>query len=76
MPVDRPLSAIAAGYLGLLSLLPGFGVFAIGFGIRALVVLRDNPELSGRGRAIFGIVMGVLGTLLYGAMIVAMSMGY
>lgn len=76
MPVDRPLSAIAAGYLGLLSLLPALGVLAIAFGIRALVVLNDNPELAGRGRAIFGVVMGVVFTILYAVIIVAASMGY
>lgn len=76
MPVDRPLSAIAAGYLGLLSLLPLFGILAIAFGFYALSVLKKNPALTGRGRAIFGIVMGILFTLLYGAGIVAAAMGY
>ncbi|NOY30229.1 MAG: DUF4190 domain-containing protein [Planctomycetes bacterium] len=76
MPVDRPLSAIAAGYLGLLSLLPLFGILAIAFGFYALSVLKKNPTLIGRGRAIFGIVMGILFTLLYGAGIVSIAMGY
>jgi len=76
MPVDRPLSAIAAGYLGLLSLLPLFGILAIVFGFYALSVLRKKPELAGRGRAIFGIVMGILFTLIYGAGLVAALMGY
>jgi hypothetical protein len=75
MPVDRPLSAIAAGYLGLMSLLPFFGIFAIACGVYALSVLKKNPELIGRGRAYFGIVMGVIFTLLYGLAIIAVAMG-
>jgi len=67
MPVDRPLSAIVAGYLGLVSVLPLFGIPAIAVGIYALSVLKKNPELTGRGRAIFGITMGTTFMLLYGA---------
>jgi hypothetical protein len=75
MPVDRPISAIAAGYLGLMSLLPFFGVLAIVFGVYALSVLKKDPKLIGRGRAYFGIVMGILFTLLYGLAILAAIMG-
>src|SRR4051812_20511116 len=39
MPVNRPVSAIAAGYLGLFSVLPVFGVFAIIAGGMALHTL-------------------------------------
>jgi hypothetical protein len=55
LPVDRPISAIAAGYLGLFSLLPFFGLIAIAVAVKALRTLKQNPELSGRGRAIFGV---------------------
>jgi hypothetical protein len=65
IPIDRPFSAIAAGYLGLLSLLPLVGIAAILTSLFALRTLRNNPQLSGRGRAIFGLVMGSLMTLLY-----------
>jgi hypothetical protein len=65
LPIDRPASAIAAGYLGLLSLLPFFGIAAIITSIVALRTLKRNPEYSGRGRAIFGLVMGSLMTFLY-----------
>ena len=71
MPVARPVSAIAAGYLGLFSLLPIFGIFAVITGFSALATLKNNPHLSGRGRAIFGIVMGIVFTVLYGIGIVA-----
>lgn len=69
-PVGRPASAIAAGYLGLFSLLPFFGIFAIITGLVALRTLRRNPHLLGRGRAWFGLVMGIVMTLLYAIPIV------
>jgi hypothetical protein len=65
MPVGRPASAIAAGYLGLFSLLPFFGIIAIIVSLIALRTLKRNPELCGRGRAWFGLIMGSLMTLLY-----------
>jgi hypothetical protein len=65
LPVDRPASAIAAGYLGLFSLLPFFGIAAIVTSIVALRTLKHHPEYSGRGRAIFGLIMGLMTTFLY-----------
>lgn len=65
MPVGRPASAIAAGYLGLFSVLPFFGIPAIIVAIIALRKLKRDPGLSGRGRAWFGLVMGILFTLIY-----------
>ncbi len=76
LPVDRPVSAIAAGYLGLLSVLPCCGLLAIGCGVYAWSTLKKHPELAGKGRALFGIVMGTICSLLYIWMIVALSMGY
>ena len=76
MPVDTPPSAMAAGYLGLFSLLPLFGILAIAFGAYALSKLRKHPEMTGRGRAIFGLTMGIVTTFIYGAMIVVAGMGY
>lgn len=68
LPVGRPASAIVAGYFGLLSPFPlfPFCIGAIIFGFIAMKTLKANPELSGRGRAIFGIVMGILFTIIYG----------
>ncbi len=65
LPVGRPASAIAAGYLGLFSLLPLFGIAAIVTSTIALRTLKRHPEFSGRGRAIFGLVMGSATTFLY-----------
>ena len=68
LPVGRPFSAIAAGYCGLIGIMPLLGLpFAIGgvcFGFYALQVIKKDPELSGSGRAWFGIVMGGLMTLV------------
>ena len=65
IPVGRPLSAIAAGYLGLFSVLPLFGIAAIIVSLVAFRTLKRHPELSGRGRATFGLVMGSAMTLVY-----------
>jgi hypothetical protein len=64
-PAGRPASAIVAGYLGLFSLLPFIGIIAIIVSIVALRNLKQNPELLGRGRAWFGLVMGISTTSLY-----------
>src|SRR5438270_515798 len=47
-PAGRPASAIAAGYLGLLSVLPLFGIIAIIVSLVALRTLKRNPQLLGR----------------------------
>jgi hypothetical protein len=65
LPVGRPASAIAAGYLGLFSLLPFFGIIAIIVSMIALRTLKRNPNLHGQGRACFGFVMGLTTTLIY-----------
>jgi hypothetical protein len=65
VPVGRPVSAIAAGYLGLFSLLPFFGLISIIVSLVALRTLKRNPHLHGRGRAWFGLVMGAVMSLVY-----------
>lgn len=71
LPVGRSPLAIVAGYLGLVSVLCVPAPFALGFGIAAAVDLKRHPEKHGWGRAIFGIVMGGLFTLLAIVMFVA-----
>lgn len=63
LPVGRSGWAIAAGYLGLLSVLLVFAPFALICGIIAVVVIQKNPEKRGMGRAIFGIAMGGIFTV-------------
>lgn len=63
LPVGRSVWAIAAGYLGLLSLLGIFAPPALICGILAIRDIRQHPEKHGLGRAWFGIVMGILGSI-------------
>lgn len=64
IPVGTSGWAIAAGYLGLFSLLCLPGPLAVFCGLMAIRELRRNPNLSGWGRAILGLVLGSLGTLI------------
>ena len=63
LPVGRSGWAIAAGYLGLLSVTGCVGPVALVVSLVAVRDLRRHPHLHGMGRAIFGLVMGGLGTL-------------
>ena len=63
LPVGRSGWAIAAGYLGLISVLMFPAPFAILCAVLAIRDIRKNPEKHGMGRAIFGLVMGVLGAV-------------
>ncbi len=68
LPVGRSAWAIAAGYLGLFSLVilpaPISLVVSI-IAIRDVRKSRSSPKPKhGMGRAVFGLVMGILGTLV------------
>jgi hypothetical protein len=65
LPVGRSGFAIAAGYLGLLSMIPLVGVLAIVFATLGIMDLRKHPEKTGMGRIITGYVLGGLATVLY-----------
>lgn len=69
LPVGRSGWAIAAGYLAFFAVLIFPAPFALATGIVAVVVIRRNPSKHGMGRAIFGIVMGALGTIVLCAML-------
>ncbi len=62
LPVGRSGWAIAAGYAGLFATLVFPAPIALLLGVIAIWHLRKNPKLHGMGRAIFGLVMGLLGT--------------
>lgn len=64
LPTNRSGWSIAAGYLGLFSLLLLPAPFALIAGILGLRDIQRNPGLGGKGRAIFGIVMGGLFSVL------------
>ncbi|HVA47554.1 MAG TPA: hypothetical protein VNH11_14380 [Pirellulales bacterium] len=64
LPVGRSRWAIAAGYTGLFAVIIVPAPFAILLGVIAVIDLRRNPKLHGWGRAVFGLVMGVVCTML------------
>lgn len=55
--------AIAAGYLGLFSVLGIFAPFALLFGILGVRDIKANKNKHGMGRAVFGIIMGSIFSL-------------
>jgi hypothetical protein len=63
LPVGRSGWAIAAGYLGLFSLLCFPAPFALIVGLIAVYDINKHSEKHGMGRAVFGIVMGALGCI-------------
>lgn len=69
LPVGRSLWAIAAGYFGLLSVIPIFSIPALVCGVVAIMDIKKSQlgpkPKHGMVRAWFGIVMGVLG-LIFG----------
>ncbi|MCL4201972.1 MAG: DUF4190 domain-containing protein [Pirellulaceae bacterium] len=69
IPVGRSGWAIAAGYAGLFSLLFVCAPISLILGIIAIVDLRKHPEKHGWGRAIFGLVMGSIFSLIFVAML-------
>ena len=60
LPVGRSGYAIAAGYLGLFSILFIFAPFALLFGILGVRDIKAHKDKHGMGRAIFGIIMGAI----------------
>jgi hypothetical protein len=72
MPVGRTGLAIAAGYLGLLSLIPFIAPVALIVSIMAIRELRRKPHLHGMGRAVFGLVAGGSMTLFMGVVILGL----
>ena len=62
LPVGRSGWAIAAGYLALFSVLLFPAPFALICGLVAIRQIRRNPQKHGMGRAVFGVIMGGLGT--------------
>jgi hypothetical protein len=63
LPVGRSGLAIAAGYLGLFSFLVIPAPIALIVAILAIRDIKRNPKAHGMGRAIFGLIMGILGTI-------------
>ena len=66
LPVGRSAWAIVAGYLGLFAFIIFPAPLALVASILAFRDLKAHPEKHGRGRAAFGLIMGVIGTLILG----------
>ncbi|MBN2577492.1 MAG: hypothetical protein JXB10_00685 [Pirellulales bacterium] len=64
LPVGRSGWAIAAGYAGLFAVVVFPAPLALLLGIVAVAHLKKRSDLHGWGRAIFGLVMGGLFTLV------------
>jgi hypothetical protein len=75
IPIGRSGWAIAAGYAGLLSPICFVGPIALVLAVVAIRDLKRHPEKHGMGRAVFGLVMGILGTLGLGFMLFAWVAG-
>jgi len=74
IPIDRSGWAIAAGYLGLFSFFGGFlGPVAVIVPIIAIRDIKKHPDRHGMGRAIFGLIAGVLGTIILVFVLVGMA---
>lgn len=74
IPVRVDPIALIAGYLGLFSILMVPAPFALALGIVGLVRLKSRPESKGHVRAILGIVLGSLGTILGCAVLIGYLM--
>jgi hypothetical protein len=75
LPVGRTALSIVAGYLGLGAIACFPAPLALGVGIWAVIDLRRRPGMHGMGRAVFGVVMGAIGTaaLVAGIVVGALS---
>lgn len=77
VPIGRSGWAIAAGYLGLISVLLLPAPVAIAVSLVAIGDVRksraDPKPRRGMGRAVFGLIMGVLGTIALLVLIVSAS---
>jgi hypothetical protein len=74
LPVGQSVWSIVAGYLGLFSLLCFIlGPFAVLCGIVAIFDLKKNPRLSGWGRAIVGIVLGLIASAIMILVLIALA---
>lgn len=78
IPVGRSGWAIAAGYLGLFSLVLIPAPISVIVSILAIRDIRRSKLTAkvkhGMGRTIFGLVMGILGTLALGAIVISAAL--
>ena len=75
LPVGRSLWAIAAGYFGLFSFVIFPAPLALILALIAIWDIKTHPDRHGMGRAIFGLIMGILGTGLLTALLISGAFG-
>ena len=68
VPVNLSPWAVAAGYAGLFCMIILPGPIALVLGLKALRDLDAHPDRRGRGRAVFGLIAGLLATVLLGGL--------
>ena len=73
IPVGRSAYAVIAGYLGLFSLIFFPAPLALIFGILGVIDIKKNPKKHGMGRAVFGIIMGVIFSIPLILLVVALT---
>jgi len=73
LPVGRSVWAIAAGYAGLFALLCFPAPIALILAVIAIRDIKRHPEKHGMGRAVFGLVMGILGTLVVAGFLIGLA---
>jgi sugar phosphate permease len=62
VPINTNWIAVLAGYLGLLSIILIPAPISVIVSLIALKKLKNNPGQYGKGRAWFGLIMGLIGT--------------
>lgn len=75
LPVGRSGWAIAAGYLGLISVLLVPAPLALILSIVAIRDIKRHPDRHGMGRAIFGLIMGIIFTIVLAIVIAVQVAG-
>lgn len=70
LPVGRSLWAVAAGYVGLFSVLLIPAPLALLLGVVAIVDIKRHPKKHGMGRAVFAVAMGALFTVVLAIVVV------
>ncbi len=71
LPIGRSGLAIAAGYAGLFAFCVFPAPIALILSILAIYDLKRHPDKLGMGRAVFGLIVGALGTIALLALIVS-----
>jgi len=70
LPVGRSRYAVAAGYLAFFSWVPILGQLAVICGLLGIKEIKNDKDKHGIGRAWFGVVLGVVFTIVHIAFLI------